>query len=98
MSDFPKIEVAPILKGFTCKAYWYAIYALVTFMPLVIGIFIWYFYNIWIAIAFFLFLTLASGVVVSKLRINSIPFEQRELNYSTFVVIRWFVGRNLCLD
>jgi hypothetical protein len=92
-----QIEVIPQIKGFTCKALLYALYILITFGPLFIGVCIGYFYNIWAGIAFFLFLTLASVVVISKMRINSIPFAQREMNYTNFAVVRWYLGKNICL-
>jgi len=31
------------------------------------------------------------------MRINSIPFEQREMNYSTLAVVKWYVGKNKCI-
>ncbi|DAB33326.1 MAG TPA: hypothetical protein CFH82_11075 [Sulfurospirillum sp. UBA12182] len=92
----PQIEVIPLIKGFTCKALVYLIYSLITFTPFVVGGVLWYRYNIWIAIAFFLFLTLISGVVLSKLRVASIPFAQREMSYSNIEIVKWYVGKNIC--
>ncbi|MBE0491531.1 MAG: hypothetical protein IBX44_04700 [Sulfurospirillum sp.] len=91
------IEVVPKIEGFTCKVLLIALYIGVTFTPLLVGIILWYSYNIYIAIAFFLFLTLLSGIVLSKLRIASIPFSQREMSYSNFAIIKWYLGKNICL-
>lgn len=42
---------------------------------------------------FFLFLTLVSGIVSSKMRIASIPPVQREMNYSTLAIVKWYVAK-----
>ncbi|MBV5279494.1 MAG: hypothetical protein J0647_10835 [Campylobacteraceae bacterium] len=98
MDEFPKIiEVIPIIKGFKCKVLMYFLYSTLTFSPLLVGIWIGYVHNIWIGIAFFLFLTLVSGVVSSKMRINSIPYAQREMDYSTMAIVKWYLSRSVCL-
>ena len=98
MDEFPPfIEVTPNPKGLWCKGVMYFLYTLLTFAPLFIAMVIVYFYNIWIGIAFFLFLTLISGIVSSKMRIASIPFAQREMDYSTIAIVKWFVAKNWCI-
>ena len=98
MDEFPPfIEVTPNPKGFWCKSAIYFLYVLLSFAPFLIGVVIGYGYNIWIGIAFFLFLTLISGIVSSKMRIASIPFAQREMDYSTMAIVKWFVAKNWCI-
>lgn len=92
------IEVVPKIEGFTCKVFLYLFYLLITFTPLLAGFVIWYLYNIYAGIAFFLFLTLIGGIVLSKLRVASIPIDQREMTYSNFAIIKWYLGKNVCLD
>ncbi|MDD2383363.1 MAG: hypothetical protein PHN18_04155 [Sulfurospirillaceae bacterium] len=75
----------------------YFIYALLTFFPLVSGLLVGYFYDIWVGIAFFLFITLVSGIVSSKMRIASIPYEQREMDYSTVAIVKWYLAKNWCV-
>jgi len=95
-TPFP-IEIMPRIKGFTCKSFVYAIYLSIILVPVIIGILFWqYLYSMWIGFSMFLFCLLISGVVLSKMRINSIPFSQRELNYSTLAVVKWYVGKNIC--
>ena len=94
----PRIEVVPPIKGFWCKVVQYSLYGLLTLTPWGVGLWIGYAYNLWVGIAFFLFLTLVSGVVSSKMRVASIPFEQREMNYSTMAIVKWYVAKNICLD
>ena len=91
------IEVMPAIREARCKLVVYIIYLAITTMPVLIGVFFWwYLHSIWIGFLMFLFFVLASGIVVSKMRVNSIPFNQRELNYSTIAVVKWYVGKNIC--
>ena len=93
----PIIELVPKIHGFWCRTVMFILYGTLTFVPLLMGIWIGYMYNPWIGIAFFLFLTLVSGVISSKMRIASIPFEQREMSYSTMAIVKWYVAKNICL-
>lgn len=100
MEEFipPIIEVVPKIKGFWCKALMYVLYALLTFTPLCVGFWIGFAYNAWVGISFFLFLTLVGGVVSSKMRVHSIPYAQREMNYSTMAIVKWYIAKNSCLS
>lgn len=94
-----QIEVMPQIEGFWCNFAVYTIYLAIILAPFLVGVFFWwYLYSAWIGFLFFLFSVLASGIVVSKLRVSSIPFEQREMDYSTMAVVRWYVGKNICID
>ncbi len=94
----PRIEVVPTIKGFWCKCFMIVCYLFLTLTPLIIGLWVGYTYNIWIGIAFFLFLTLVGGIISSKMRVHSIPFEQREMNYSTLAIVKWFLAKNVCFQ
>lgn len=85
----PIIEIIPKIRGFWCRVAMFSLYGVLTYTPIIVGI--------WLGIAFFLFLTLVSGVVSSKMRICSIPFEQREMSYSTMAIVKWYLARNICL-
>lgn len=93
----PIIEIIPKIRGFWCRVIMFGFYGALTFLPLIVGVWIGYAYDPWIGIAFFLFLTLVSGVVSSKMRIVSIPFEQREMSYSTMAIVKWYIAKNICL-
>lgn len=98
MDEFPKIiEVVPVIKGFKCKVLMMVFYLALAFFPLIIALWIGYSYNIWIGIAFFLFLTLVCGIVSSKMRISSIPLAQHEMDYSTMAIVKWYLSRHVCL-
>jgi len=94
----PILELVPKIQGFWCKVLMFSLYGILTFAPLVVGVWIGYVYDLWIGIAFFLFLTLVSGVICSKMRICSIPYEQREMSYSTMAIVKWYLAKNICLE
>ena len=94
----PLIELVPRVRGFKCRLIMIVVYTAISFMPLLLGGWLGYTYNVWIGIAFFLFLTLISGIVSSKMRIASIPPVQREMNYSTLAIVKWYVAKNICFE
>lgn len=98
MEDFVPdlIEQTPIIKGSKCKIFLLLLYVFITYGPLFAGLVIWYLYNFFVAIAFFLFFTLCMGIVISKLRIFSLPETQREMTYSNLQVAKWFLDKNIC--
>ncbi len=92
----PIIELTPKLKGVRCRFLGYLLYTLLSFLPVFVGLYVWYKYNFWIGIAFFLFLTLIMGIVVSKMRLASLPPSQREMTYTNMEVARWYLSKNIC--
>ncbi|MDX1808612.1 MAG: hypothetical protein R3331_03645 [Sulfurospirillaceae bacterium] len=91
------IEPIPIIKKGKCKFVMYVIYLFISFFPTIAGFIIWYMYGFFIGVAFFLFLTLVMGIVISKMRLMSIPVSQREVSYSNLEVTKWFTDKNLCV-
>ncbi len=92
-----QIEVIPKIEGFWCHATVYAIYLSIVLIPFLMGVVLWWYLDsIWIGFLFFLFSFFASGVFVSKLRASSIPLAQQEMDYSTIVIVKWYVGKNIC--
>jgi len=90
------IEPVPIIKGTRCKILLFLLYIFISFSPALAGLILWYMYDFFIAIAFFLFFTLCIGIVISKLRLFSLPVAQREMNYSNLQVAKWFLDKNVC--
>ncbi len=93
----PTIELVPKIKGFWCKLAMYALYTALSIVPMILGLYIGYMYDIWLGVIAFLFLTLVSGVVSSKMRICSIPPAQREMSYTTMAIVKWYLAKNICL-
>jgi hypothetical protein len=90
------IEQVPIIKGTKCKILLVLVYIFISYGPTMAGFVLWYMYDFFIAIAFFLFFTLSMGVVMSKMRLFSLPATQREMTYSNLQVAKWFVSKNIC--
>ncbi len=76
----------------------FCLHGFITFAPLVAALIIWYYYGFLVGLAFFLFFTLGMGIIISKLRLASIPPAQREMSYNNMAVARWFLGENICYD
>lgn len=90
-------EQTPKMKTPWCKFVVKSIYIALMGAPLVTALFVyWWERSFWIAFLFALFTLLVTGVIVSKMRVRAVPFEQREINYSTLEVVRWYVGKNIC--
>jgi uncharacterized ion transporter superfamily protein YfcC len=94
----PIIEITPKLKSVKCRLMHYALYGVLNFAPILIALFVGYGYDAWVGVMLFLFLTFASGVVLSKMRHLCIPVQQREMSYSGFAIVQWYVAKNLCLE
>lgn len=93
-----QIEVMPKIEGFGCNFLVWIVYLSIVLTPFVLGAFFWwYLHSAWVGFLFLLFTMLISGIVVSKMRINSIPFSQREMNYTTLAVVKWYIGKNKCI-
>ncbi|NOX15782.1 MAG: hypothetical protein GXP61_07130 [Epsilonproteobacteria bacterium] len=91
-----RIELIPKIKGTKCKFYLLLLYIFITYTPMAASLLIWYEYNFLIGFAFFLFFTLAMGVVISKLRLLSLPPNQMEMSYSNMAIAKWFLDKNIC--
>jgi len=90
------IEPTPVIKGKKCKILLFGLYIFITYAPFLAGLLIWYMYDFLFGFAFYLFFTLLMGVVISKLRLASIPPIQREMSYNNKAVARWYLGKNIC--
>jgi hypothetical protein len=90
------IEITPIIKGKKCRFMLYCLYVFITFSPAFASLVIWYHYGFLVGFAFFLFFTLGMGIIISKLRVASIPPAQREMSYSNMAIARWFLSENVC--
>ena len=93
----PIIENTPDIKGTKCKLKVYLLYFCITILPLLISIFIGYEYDWLIGIGAGLFLYLVSAIVVSKLRLSSLPRDQFERSFTSLEIAKWYVSRNHCL-
>ena len=89
------IEQVPIVKGTKCKMILLLLYIFISYAPTMIGLVLWYMYDLFIAISFFLFFTLCMGVLISKMRLFSLPITQREMSYSNLQVAKWFINKNV---
>ncbi len=90
------IENVPKMKDGKCKFLAFGIFFGLVVLPLLTTLYIWYEYDWIIAIGGGLFLYLVSAIVSSKLRIASVPPDQRERNLSSMDIAKWYVDTHLC--
>jgi hypothetical protein len=93
----PIIENTPKITGTKCKVKVYLLYFCITLLPLLISLYIGYDIDWLIGIGSGLFLYLVSAIVVSKLRLSSLPRDQFERTFSSLEIAKWYVSRNHCL-
>ncbi|WP_201353249.1 hypothetical protein [Hydrogenimonas urashimensis] len=93
----PTIDLLPPLKP-KCLMLVRLLHVLFLFVPILLGI--WFadlfgwFYGLllWIAAVF------AAMIILSKLKLAYIPFNQHELSHSTAAILKWYVYREFCGD
>jgi hypothetical protein len=96
-SDKQIIENTPDIKSTKCKIKVYLLYFCITILPLLISLYIGYEVDFLIGIGAGLFLYLVSAIVVSKLRLSSLPRDQFERSFSSLEIAKWYISRNHCL-
>ncbi len=90
------IENTPRMVGLRCRFIASAIYFGLTILPLLLALWIWYEYDWVVGVGFGLFFYLVSAIVGSKLRIMSVPADQRERNLSFMDIARWYTDFHFC--
>ncbi|PID47413.1 MAG: hypothetical protein CR967_04240 [Proteobacteria bacterium] len=89
------LEPTPKPKTFLCKLISYLIVALLYGLPFIFGIIGYVKYDLFIGFCLLCFGYLLNGIIHSKLRLLSIPPDQREISFSSHEIARWFVSRYL---
>ena len=90
------IEPIPIIRGKKCNLLLLILYIFMTFSPTFLGLIVWYEYGFLVGFAFYLLGTLFMGIVISKIRVASLPSYQREMSYNNMAIARWYLGENVC--
>jgi len=93
IKEYPAIENTPIMIGTRCKLLAYSIFFGLAILPIMIALFVWLKYDWMIAI---LFSFMVSTIVGSKLRLGSLPYDQRERSFSYLEIAKWYVSKNFC--
>lgn len=91
-----EVNMTPVIEGFKCKALVFLVFFGLALLPIFVGLYVWYAYDILIAIGVVLFLYIASSIVGSKLRLSSLPPQLRERSLSSIEIARWYVHQHLC--
>ena len=89
------IEPVPKPKSLTCKLTVYAITIALHVSPWLAGFWAWKKIDITVGAGIVLFGYIVVGVISSKMRQLSVPLDQREISFSTYELVCWFVSRYL---
>lgn len=96
MKGILPIEIPPTLDK-KCKLIAVIITLLLLLLPLVCALYFWYeSEQTLIALFLFIFLQFVAGVITSKMRIVSIPFDQIDIDYTTYEIVKWYIHKHLC--
>ena len=96
MKGILPIEIPPTLNK-KCKLLAIFMTLLLLGLPAVLALYFWYLYDqILIALFLFIFLQIVSGVITSKMRIISIPFDQIDIDYTTYEIAKWYLYKHFC--
>ena len=96
IKEYPTIENTPIMIGVRCKFLAYSIFFGLAIVPIMISVYVWFEYDWMIAIGTLLFSYMVATVVGSKLRLESLPHDQRERSFSSLEIAKWYVSKNFC--
>ena len=91
-----EVNMTPVIEGFKCKALVFGLFFGLAILPILVGLYVWYAYDLLIAIGVVLFLYIASSIVGSKLRLSSLPPQIREKSLSSLEIARWYVHQHHC--
>lgn len=96
LKEYPTIETTPEMVGTRCKLLAFSIFFALTVLPIMIAGYVWYAYDWMVAIGALLLSYLVSSVVGSKLRLASLPYDQRERSFNSLEIAKWYVDKNYC--
>lgn len=96
IKEHPTIENTPIMIGMRCKLLAYGVFFGLAILPIMISLFVLIEYDWIIAVGSLLFSFMVTTVVGSKLRLESLPLDQRERSFNSLEIARWYVSKNFC--
>lgn len=90
------LEPTPTLRSKKCKLFALLLQLFLQYTTLVATALIWYLYDVVFALLGAVLLFIIMGIIRSKLRNVSIPFNQREYQYNDEGIAKWYVAKELC--
>jgi hypothetical protein len=94
--DNEYIEILPETNNTKCKIIYYAIYILISYSWLIFAVIFWYKYNISFALLSIPVVYIITGIVISKMKLESIPFNEHESSHSNLEIAKWYTLKVIC--
>jgi len=96
LKDILPVQIPPILDK-KCNLLAIIITLILLTSPVLLAFGFWYVYEqILISLFLFIFLQFVSGVITSKMRISSIPFDQIDIDFTTYEIAKWYIDKYFC--
>ena len=92
-----EVNMTPVIEGFKCKALIFGVFFGLVILPILVGLYVWYAYDLLLSIGVVLFLYIVSSIIGSKLRLSSLPTKLREKSLSSLEIARWYVHQYYCI-
>lgn len=93
-----EIEIVPEFQDKKCRYLAIVIGFLFSFAPLILFGVVTLVYDIYFGFGTLIVVYIFISVYISKKRLELIPFERSEFNYSNFDIARFYVKREFCSD
>ena len=91
----PTIELLPQLNR-KCLLLVHALHGLFLFVPVLLGLWAWMEFGWFYGLLVWLVAVFAGTILLSKLKLAYIPFNQHELSHSTTAILKWVVFKRFC--
>jgi hypothetical protein len=91
----PTVELLPPLSG-RCMLLVRALHGLFLLVPVLVGLWAWLEFGWLYGLLIWLSAVFAATIVLSKLKLAYIPFDQHELSHSTAAILKWVVFKRFC--
>ena len=91
----PTIDLLPPLNR-KCLMLVHGLHGLFIFVPVLLGIWSWLEFGWLYGLLVWLVAVFAGMIIISKLKLAYIPFNQHELSHSTTAILKWVVFKRFC--
>lgn len=89
-------EPVPNLSSKWCKILSFILKNTLQYTLFIVPIIVWYRSDILLSFFSLVLTFILMGIIRSKLRNSSVPFNQREFHYNDDEVARWFLAKQVC--
>ncbi|WP_300454062.1 hypothetical protein [Sulfurimonas sp.] len=90
------LEPTPKLHSKKCRFVAFFLRLFLEYTTVLITLWVWFFYDFFLAALALVLTFIIMGIVRSKLRNSAIPYTQREYPYTDAAIAQWYTAKELC--